>query len=40
MTYKVDATSLNLRSKPEVNPATRIALLYRGGKYPLQLMVY
>lgn len=30
MTYKVDATSLNLRSRPEVNPATRIALLYRG----------
>lgn len=28
--YKVEATALNLRSKPEVTPSTRVALLYRG----------
>lgn len=30
MTHKVDATSLNLRSKPEVIPSTKIASLHQG----------
>jgi hypothetical protein len=30
MLYRVDATSLNLRSKPEVIPSTKIVALYQG----------